>query len=206
MIYSITCFFLRMLSRLLFDRKSYGMENLPQKGSFIIAPNHVSHLDSIVVGTFIKRKINYIGKKELFEGKFWGWYMPRLRVVCLDREAPAKGMREVITLIKKGFPIFIFPEGTRGDGKYFLEPESGAAYLAIKHDLPVVPVYIKGTDIAMPKGAHRITRHPVRVYYGTPKIYHVPAGVSKDEGYRQVSREIMNEIALLKEKHKSDCK
>ncbi|MFA6143125.1 MAG: lysophospholipid acyltransferase family protein, partial [Candidatus Omnitrophota bacterium] len=98
-------FLLRIISRILFDHKSYGMENLPKKGSYIVACNHVSHLDPIVTGAFIKGKMNYIGKKELFEGRFWGWYMPKLRIICLDREAPAKGMRDVIGLIKKGSPI-----------------------------------------------------------------------------------------------------
>lgn len=204
MIYRITCFFLRILFRLLFNYKSYGMENLPRKGSYIMACNHVSHLDPIAAGAFIKGKMDYIGKKELFEGRFWGWYMPKLRIVCLDREAPAKGMREVVTLVKKGLPIFIFPEGTRGDGKSFLEPELGTAHLAIKHNLPVVPAYVKGTDVALPKGARRITRHPVRVYYGEPKTYHLPADVSKNEGYKQVSRQIMDEIGALKEKHEND--
>ncbi len=201
MIYSITCFFLRILCRILFDHKSYGMENLPKKGSYIVAANHVSHLDPIVSGAFIKGKMNYIGKKELFKTKWWGWYLRKVRVIELDQAAPAKGMRAVITFIKKGYPIFIFPEGTRGDGVSFLKPEPGAAYLAIKHNLPVVPVYISGTNVAMPKGVWRITRYPVRVYYGKPKGYHMPEGVSKDEGYKEVSRAIMNEIRLLKEKH-----
>ncbi|MDP3790270.1 MAG: lysophospholipid acyltransferase family protein, partial [Candidatus Omnitrophota bacterium] len=131
MIHWITCFFLRILCRILFDIKHYGLENLPKKGSYIIACNHVSHLDPIVAGAFIKGNMNYMGKKELFKGRFWGWYMPKLRIVNLDRESPARGMREVIGLIKKEQPIFIFPEGTRGDGKSFLKPEPGAAYLAI---------------------------------------------------------------------------
>ena len=201
MIYQMTCFVLRILCRILFDYKSYGMENLPKNGSFIVACNHVSHLDPIAAGAFIKGNMNYIGKKELFEGRFWSWYMPKLRIVRLDREAPAKAMREVINLIKKGCPIFIFPEGTRGDGVSFLEPESGVAYLAVKHNLPVVPVYVQGTNIAFPKGARRITPHPVRVYYGKPRMYHMPAGVSKDEGYKEVSREIMDDIKALREKY-----
>lgn len=199
MIHWITCFFLRILCRVLFGIKHYGMENLPKKGSYIIACNHVSHLDPIVAGAFIKGNMNYLGKKELFEGRFWGRYMPKLRIVNLDRESPARGMREVINLIKKGQPIFIFPEGTRGDGKSLLKPEPGTAYLAIKHNLPVVPVYVKGTSVALPKGSRRITRHPIAVYYGEPKIYHLPAGVSKDEGYKQVSRQIMNAIKALKD-------
>ncbi|MBU4488464.1 MAG: 1-acyl-sn-glycerol-3-phosphate acyltransferase [Candidatus Omnitrophica bacterium] len=190
-----------MLVRILCGVKHYGMENLPKKGSYMVACNHVSHLDAIAAGAFIKGNMNYMGKKELFEGRFWGWYMPKLNLINIDRDAPARGMREVIARIKKGQPIFIFPEGTRGDGSSFLEPEPGAAYLAIKHNLPVVPVYVKGTNIAFPKGARGITRHTVRVYYGESKVYHMPAGVSKNEGYKEVSRQIMNEIKLLKEKY-----
>lgn len=201
MIYSITCFFLRILCRMLFGIKHYGMENLPKKSSYMVACNHVSHLDPCVAGAFIRAKMNYVGKKELFKIGFFGWYLRKLRVIELDQSTPAKGMRQVITFIKKGYPIFIFPEGTRGDGISFHEPEPGAAYLAIKHNLPVVPVYIKGTNVAMPKGVHRIKRYPVSVYYGRPKTYHMPAGVSKDEGYKQVSREIMNEIKTLKERY-----
>ena len=202
MIYSITCFVLRMLCRVLFRYKSFGLENVPKQGSLIIVSNHVSHIDPIAVGAFIPRKLNYLGKKELFKGKFFGWYFDKLRIIPVDRNALAhSSLKKIMKKIKEGIPIVIFPEGTRSNGKSFREPEIGAAYFALKFNLPVLPAYAKGTEKALPKGARFIRLKPVRVYYGKPKRYHMPAGNDKNKVYKEVSREIMEEIKKLKDRH-----
>lgn len=201
MIYRITCFFLRLIFRLFSDYKVYGMEKFPRKGSFIIASNHVSYADPCAIGAFIRRKTNYVAKQELYRSKWFGWYLRKVRTIPVDKDNPARGMREVIKMIKKGYPIVIFPEGTRSDGINMLEPESGVGYLAIKHNLPVVPAYVQGTAKFMPKGARCITPCAVRVYYGNPKVYHMEPGRNKDEVYNEVSRKIMDEIKALKAKY-----
>lgn len=202
MIYWMTCFILRVIFRLLFRYKAYGFENIPKTGSFIIASNHISYLDPLAIGAFAPRKLNYIGKKELFEGKYFGWYMRKIRIIAVDREtSPYSGMKKVIRKIREGIPIVIFPEGTRGDGDTFLEPEVGAAYLALKFDLPVLPVYVKGSEKALPKGAHFIRLEPVSVCYGKPKKYQMPAVADKDKAYKEISYKIMEEIGKLKDKY-----
>lgn len=202
MIYSITCFFLRMLFRLLFKYKLYGLENIPQSGSFILTSNHVSFLDPIAVGAFVPRKLNYMAKKELFKNKYFGWYMRKVRTIPVDKETLAYGgMKEIIRRIRKGGPIVIFPEGTRSDGDSFLEPETGVAYLALKFNLSVVPAYVKGTENALPKNAHFIRLRPVRVYYGKPKRYQMPAEGNRDEVYKEISHKIMEEIGKLKDRY-----
>ena len=199
MIYSITCFVLRVLYRVLFNYKAYGMENLHESGSFIIAPNHVSFLDPPAIGVFIRRKMNYIAKRDVFKGRFFGWYMRKLRTVPMDEGLLIySGMKEIIKKIRQGIPIVIFPEGTRGDGEHFLEPGPGVAYFALKFDLPVVPAYVKGTEKAFPRDARFIRLAPVRVFYGKPKRYHMPAGTDKDKAYKKVANEIMDEIKELK--------
>ena len=202
MIYSITCFFLRVLYRLLFRYKAYGMENLPESGSFIITPNHVSYLDPPAVGAFVPKKFNYIGKKELFKNKYLGWYMRKIRIIPMDRDVLVySSMKEIIKKIREGIPIVIFPEGTRGDGNSFLEPEPGAAYFALKFNLPVVPAYVKGTEKALPKGAKFIRLKSVSVFYGKPKKYEMPPGGDKDKAYKEVSHKIMEEIKELKDRY-----
>ena len=202
MIYSITCFFLRVLFRILFRFKAYGMENLPKSSSFIIAPNHVSYLDPIAVGAFVPRKLNYIAKKELYKNRYFGWYMRKVRTIPVDKGTSVYGgMKEVIRKIQRGDPIVIFPEGTRSDGNSFLEPETGVAHLALKFNIPVVPVYIKGTENALPKDAHFIRLKPVRVYYGRPKRYQMSAEADKDKVYKEVSYKIMEEIKELKNRY-----
>ena len=202
MIYKITCFFLRLLFRVLFRYKAYGSENIPQSGSFIMTPNHVSFLDPIAAGAFVPLGLNYIAKKEVFKNKYFGWYVRKLRTIPVGREASAyAGMKEVIGKIRKGEPIVIFPEGTRGDGDSFLEPEIGAAFLALKFNLPVLPVYVKGSEKAFPKDARFIRLERVSVYYGEPKTYKMPAEGNKDEIYKEVSRRIMGEIKKLKDRY-----
>lgn len=202
MIYSLTCFFLRILFRLLFSYKAYGMENIPESGSFIMASNHVSYLDPIAVGAFVPRRLNYIAKEELFKNRIFGWYFRRLRMIPIDRKGSAyAGMKEVIRGIKGGYPIVMFPEGTRSNGYTFLKPEAGVGYFALKLDLPVLPVYVKGTEKALPRGASFIRPCPVRVYYGKPMKYHMTPESDKDKMYEKVSYKVMEEIKELKDRY-----
>ncbi len=202
MIYWLTCFFLRIIARASLILKRHGVENIPERGSYIVACNHVSHLDPIVSAAFIKGKLNYLGKQELFENRFLGWYMKKIRVIPVDKHgSPYSGLKQIIKKIREGIPIFVFPEGTRGDGTGFLEPEPGVAFLAVKFGLPVLPVYVEGTDKALPKHARRIKRVPVNVYYGKAKRYTLPAGKDKDAGYKEISRRIMDEIRKLKKEY-----
>jgi 1-acyl-sn-glycerol-3-phosphate acyltransferase len=180
------------------------MENLPESGSFIIAPNHVSFLDPPAIGVFIRRKMNYIGKQDLFKNRYFGWYMRKLRITPAGEGLLGYScMKEIIGKIREGYPIVIFPEGTRGDGIHFLEPGPGVAYFAIKFDLPVVPAYVKGTEKALPRDARFIRMKPVRVFYGKPKRYRMPAGSDKDKAYKEVANKIMDEIKELKERYGS---
>lgn len=205
MIYWLTCFFLRIFFRLFSGYKAYGMENIPKRGSFILASNHVSFLDPLVIGSFVKRDLNYIAKKELFGNKFFAWYFRKLRIIPVDRDrASFSGMKEVFRNIKQGTSILIFPEGTRGDGDTFLEPEAGVAHLCLRFDIPVVPVYVKGTEKALPKKARFIKLERIKVYYGKPVAYKMPAGCDKDETYKKISHEIMGEIGELKNQHARD--
>ncbi len=205
MIYSVTCFFLRILFRILFAFKIYNLENIPKTGSFIIASNHISHLDPIAVGAFVPRNLNYIGKKELFKNRYFGWYMRKVRVIPIDRDSLAYGtMKGLIRKIQRGEPLVIFPEGTRSNGNSFLEPEMGVGWFALKFNLPVIPAYVEGTGKALPKGARFIRLNPVRTYYGKPKKYQMPAGSTKDEAYMEVSKKIMEEIKALKIRHEKE--
>ena len=114
-----------------------------------------------------------------------------------------QGIKQLVTLIRRGEVIAIFPEGTRSTGKDFLEPHIGAAYFALKFNIPVLPVYVRGTDSIWPKGAKKIRFHPVRVYYGKLKKYEMKEG-SKDESiYADTSLDIMEEIRRIKEKNEA---
>lgn len=203
MIYTITRLLFKTFFQIFFRLKAYGLENIPREGPFIMAPNHVSYLDPIVVGAFVPRKLNYLAKKDLFKNRFFGWYLRQLRTIPVDRDMPSySGMKEVVRNIKKGDPVVLFPEGRRSNGDFFLEPEMGAAYLALRFNLPVVSVYVKGTKDVLPKDGDFIRLNSISVFYGKPKRYLMPANsVNKESGYRQVSYKIMEEITELKSRY-----
>ncbi|MBN1871987.1 MAG: 1-acyl-sn-glycerol-3-phosphate acyltransferase, partial [Candidatus Omnitrophica bacterium] len=173
----------------------------PKKGSFIIASNHVSYLDPLAIGVFVPRSVHYLAKEELYKNRFFGWYMMNLNTIPVDRKGRSlKGMRKIVELIRKGEVIAVFPEGTRSDGKDFLQPQMGAAYFSLKFKVPILPVYVKGTDKVMPKGASKLRFNHISVYYGRIKRYSFEDwSGDRDEVYKRVSLDIMEEIKKIKE-------
>ena len=202
MIFNLTCFVLRVILRLLFRCRLYGIENIPRDSSFILVSNHVSYIDPFAVGVFVPRKLTFLAKKELYRNRLMNWYMRALRTIPIDRESlSVSSVKEVIATVKKGYPIGIFPEGARSDGPGLREPQAGAAYFALKCDIPVVAGYVKGTDKVLPRGRRFPRISPISVYYGSPKRYQMSEGGGKEESYRQVSYKIMDQIKELKERH-----
>ncbi|MDA8096216.1 MAG: lysophospholipid acyltransferase family protein [Clostridia bacterium] len=167
--------------------KVYGLDNLPAAGGIVVAANHTSYLDPIAVGCAMRRRVSFMGKAELFR-------IPVLKSIVVglgtfpvrrggvDREA----IRTALRYLAEGKAIGIFPEGTRSkDGKIH-KPQQGAALLALKADVPIVPVALKGTCGAFRK---------VKVAFGEPLSFPEYRGVRPSrEVLEAISDRIMVEI------------
>lgn len=190
----IARFFFFIWCKLSFGYKVYGKVNIPKKGGVIVAPNHASYLDPIFVGIGSHRLLNYIARETLFRNFFFGNFIRIVGAFPIKRNFQDLGaIREAIKRLKKGNPVLIFPEATRTiDGN--LQPvKGGISFLAHSADVPVVPVYIKGSFYVWPKGAKGIKLAPVSVYFGEPMYF---KGESKD--YQAFADKIMENIAKLK--------
>ncbi len=124
-----------------------GIENIPDKGAAIICSNHSSLLDMFFIGCWIKRKVHYIAKKELFKNPILGYIVERLGAFPVNRGyADIKSFRTALALLDKGCMIGIFPEGTRVNDKNRdkIRVRPGVAMIAMKSGAPVVPVAITG--------------------------------------------------------------
>lgn len=199
MIYRLTILFLGVLCKLLFSVKIYGMEKIPRRGAFIMASNHASFLDPIVVNLYHGRKLNYLARETLFKGRLWSWYLRRLDIIPIDQTgARIIGLKEAAKRIGRGEAIALFPEGTRSVDGTFGQPLSGVGYFALRFNLPVIPVYVMGSDKAMPKGSNLIRRVPIKVFYGEPKVYRFKSD-DRDKEYERVAKDVMEEIRKLKE-------
>ncbi len=169
MIYRISKILATLAIKLLFRFTVKGIDNIPSKPPYLIAANHVSYLDPIVVGCAFPHKVRFMAKKELFTHKLSSWFLKQLGVFPVNREGlDISSVKQSIQILKNGGVLGIFPEGTRSrDGK-FKGVNKGVIGIAIKGRVPIVPVGIKGTYEAWPPGRKFLKPHKVIVNIGEP--------------------------------------
>ncbi|MFQ6066460.1 MAG: lysophospholipid acyltransferase family protein [bacterium] len=153
----------------LFDIKIQGKENIPLKGGAIVASNHLSYLDPIVIGLLVPRKINFMAKRELFENFLFGCFISKLGAFPVRRERlDRKTYQRASGLLKRGKILVLFPEGTRSRGGDLGPLREGTARIAVRTKVPLIPVVIRGTDKALPRGKKMIRLAKIKVRIGKP--------------------------------------
>lgn len=188
-----------------FRWRVYGAENVPLTGSVILAANHESFLDPPLVGSGLKRDINYLARKSLFRYPVLGWILRTVNAVPVDRDGGGgAGLKAILDRLHNGGAIILFPEGTRTtDGK--LQPaRSGIGLTVIKSDAPVVPVRVFGTYQAWGRHVRFPKPHRVAIKYGKPMDFAELRAEAKTcsklrlkEIYQQVADDIMAAISRL---------
>lgn len=192
MIYSVLKFISFVLSKIFFRIKIYGRGNLPSQGGFIIAANHASNLDPVIIGCVCPRKVCYMAKEELFRNPLMAWLLRNLWVFPVKRQsADIAAIKEAMKKIRSGIPMLLFPQGSRNAVVSDEAPLAGVGFLAAKLKVAVVPAFIRGTDKAMPPGARFFRFCDVRVYFGKA------IKVNEKIPYADTARKIMLEIAAL---------
>jgi 1-acyl-sn-glycerol-3-phosphate acyltransferase len=181
----------KILIRAIYGFRSIRAENVPTTGPVIVACNHVSYLDPVVLGIGFLRPVTYLAKKELFAIPVLGPVIVGLGVYPLDREAGGvAAVRAALRALKDGRCVGIFPEGTRNlTGE--VEGKGGAALLGALSGAPVVPAAISGTRRARPF-------HPIRVVYGEPIRVERKRKADGDD-LEKWTEEIMRRIRALEE-------
>ncbi len=147
--------------RILYPTKFIGKRNIP-KGACIIASNHKSNMDAILLASHTWEKKYYLAKKELFEKKVKASFLKSFGGISVDRQANDVGaIKECLKVLKKNKKLVIFPEGTRtnNEDQSLGQVKQGVAMFAIKAKVPVVPMFI----VKKPK-VFRFNR----VYFGQP--------------------------------------
>jgi len=157
------------IAMLLFKTRVHGGDNVPATGA-IIAGNHVSHMDPVLLWCASPRPVHFMAKRELWDSRFLAWFLPRAWAFPVNREGADRAAIETATqFLKDGDLVGIFPEGTRSeDGQTLGEAHGGAAFIAMRAGVPVVPVAFVGTENVMPKGKLLPRLRRVTVSFGTP--------------------------------------
>ncbi len=177
----------------LFWRVSFeGLENVPATGPFVLAPVHRSWIDFGIVSGVTRRQMGYMGKESLWNSKLLGKFISILGAYPVNRGAPDReALRLTLAVLEKSEPLVLFPEGTRRRGPVIDHLAEGAAFVASRASVPIVPVGIGGSERALPKGK-RLPR-PVKIHVIVGKPLH-PAPIA--EGARHPSRRAVKELTL----------
>lgn len=155
------------LMRAWFRMRVEGAGNVPASGPVILAANHRSNMDPVLLAAAVRRPVTYMAKAELFVWPL-SWILRAIeqfpvRRGGIDREA----LRDCAAVLGRGGVLGLFPEGTRGDGR-FLSIHPGIAYLMVRQRSPIVPVAIFGTERVRRRFGWLPGASPVRIVFGPP--------------------------------------
>lgn len=192
-------FFFRVLFyyifRVFFGFKVYGSEVVPEIGGVIIAANHVSYLDPPVLGLALKRKAVFIAKKELFTLPVIGCLIRRL-CIPVDREHPKPStIKEALKRLRNGEVVVIFPEGGINLNGSFKDAKRGIGLISYMSNVPVIPVFIKGTHKALPVGTWFPRLAKIEVFFGNP--LKLEEYEDEKDFQERICRDIMDRIKEL---------
>jgi 1-acyl-sn-glycerol-3-phosphate acyltransferase len=199
--YWFVCAVVRFLLRIWDRFEIHDPDNVPAVGGCIIASNHVSYLDPPAVAVGIKhRVVHFMARDTLFSTPLARWFLTGVQVLPMDRTRGDVGaLRKGINLLKSGKVLGLFPEGTRSPNGEIQSAKGGIGFLISKANVPVVPAYVDGSFQAFPKGAKRIKRGRVRVFYGKPIEPSEFAALGTDrDSYERIGELVMGRIAALK--------
>lgn len=186
----------------LWVKKVSGVGNLPKKEAFILAANHSSYIEHLMIGSavllYLNKKLHFLAKKEHFDGfleRLWHNY---LAAIPIDRRKGEKALDIAVSYLKNGKLIEIYPEGTRSLNGKIQRGKTGVARLALVAKVPVVPVGIIGTFEILPKGKTIPEFKRAVLNFGKPlyfdKYYKKP---TTKKLLRKITDKIMKEIAKL---------
>jgi 1-acyl-sn-glycerol-3-phosphate acyltransferase len=121
----------RVISKLIFRIRVSGREHFPSEGGFILATNHISWYDPLLVGSWSPRQVYFFAKQELFRSKVFGFIIRRTNALPVRRGTIDRTALDMSTeVIERGFGLTIFPEGTRSKFDGFLPPKPGVGMLS----------------------------------------------------------------------------
>lgn len=174
-----------------------GRLRVPRGRAVILAPNHCSYLDPIVVQAALPRRVRFLMTEEIYRVPWARWFFESMGTIPVpDRGVHVAAMRECADVLERGELLVIFPEGRISHDGTLGRGFPGVASLAARTRAIVVPVHIEGTYRALPKRARFVRPAPITIRFGAP--IDVAGGEALDRrALRAVSDSIMSAIAAL---------
>jgi 1-acyl-sn-glycerol-3-phosphate acyltransferase len=196
--YHLFRLFMIGLCRLLFGLTIRGMEKVPKKGPLVVAANHIQYPDPVIVCMAIPRRMQWMGKKQLYEPPYKRFF-EFIGSFPVDREGGGRtGVRIALGYLAEGWALGIFPEGTHKDDGTAREAKSGAVMLAIRGGAPVLPVYVS----RLPGPLARLRGERLRLIVGAP--IRMDENLRGGKAYREAADEVLRTIYALPQEDPED--
>ncbi len=188
--------------RLFFRPKVEGLENLPKRGACILAPNHLSFADDLLVPLVLKgRRATILAKADYWEHWYTRWFFEGAGCVPVHRtggSASRAAIDAAVKALKEGRTVMLFPEGTRSPDGRLYRGKTGVARIALEAGVPVLPVGVIGTYELWPYTRKLPRPGEVTVRFGEPLRFDRFHDTPTDRFVlRSVTDEIMYEIMML---------
>jgi 1-acyl-sn-glycerol-3-phosphate acyltransferase len=206
MLYEVAHAVVPPVAKLVWRPRIEGLHNIPESGPVIVASNHLSFADSMVIPIVVPRKVVFLAKEDYFTGTgvkgalVRGWF-EGIGMVPVDRDDTRSALASLdiaLDVLGRGEAFGIYPEGARSrDGRLY-RGRTGVAHLALTSGAPVVPVGLIGTERLQPVGATVPRLARVTIRFGTPidfggRFDGVPLGRAR----REATDEVMAAIHAL---------
>lgn len=171
---------LRPVLQVLTKRDWRGVANIPAEGGFVVCPNHLSHIDVLILGHFMYdagRPVYFLGKESVFRVPVVGWIVTRAGQIPVHRgtHRVADAYRSAVAAVRAGKAVGVYPEGTltRDPDLWPMRGKTGAARVALETRCPVVPVAVRGPEQMLAPYArwpHLFPRPVMQVRAGRPVV------------------------------------
>lgn len=146
-----------------------GVQNIPGSGPFVLAPVHRSYIDTPIASGCTRRRLRFMGKDSMWKKRGFGWILAALGAFPVTRgSADREAITRAIAVLQSGEPLVLFPEGERKSGPDVQQLRDGAAYVACKAGVSIVPVGIGGSERVLGKGMKFMYPRKVVVLIGEP--------------------------------------
>jgi long-chain acyl-CoA synthetase len=185
-----------------------GKENLPRQGPYLICPNHASFLDGLFIFCSLpfRRAMNtyFLGYQKIFEHPLLSWINKDARLLSVDTSVHLTEAMQVVSFVLSRLKIVcVFPEGIRSIDANIKEFKKGVGILIKELDIPVIPVYIKGSHQSWPRGTRLPRFYPIKVIFGKPVTLKELINGAKERGeaspdsYESIARQLREEVLKL---------
>jgi 1-acyl-sn-glycerol-3-phosphate acyltransferase len=194
-VYNLVRLVLTLPTILLYRSRAIGSENVSARGPVLLAPNHFSQMDHFFCGVFLRRKIRFMGKSQLFGTPVLTYIYTHGGVFPVRRgHYDEEAFKTAYAILDQGHTMLVYAEGGRSRSRNLGEPRPGIGRIALESGVPVVPVAIHGS--AGVRGWRRFRFPKVTVQFGEPVTFPVEAAPSK-ERQLEVAGEVFDRVRLM---------